>query len=734
MKIQKWIKKDNGTTKLKYFFSYFILLSLLLFGFFLAVRFQISNIYTKNLYGQAEKRLEDVQEDLSNDLISVDQVNSLLIKDMDIIMTRYINDDWYHYQAAKKLDSYSTGNNFIDSICYIDLNNHTILSSGRHIRLVDDVYEIYDGKNYIKFPLDEYSDTMKNQLISLQTKDSSLLVYLPYNNRFQSFQVFYLLDLREIKSLMDSVISPGITSVGVLNEKNEVISGSNVKKLNSHTEGTKDTHKSVNAGNETLYLDSKLPSNYSVAAVLSNKEFVDMVGTAFQNMYLILVILFGAGLLVILFSMRLTYWPLHRLTEKLIPSYQANQGYVEQLDLAFTSMSSENRELQEKVDSYRLSMQKSILDSIVNRNSEISLENNVDIDALFRVDEDSTLFIVNIATPEKRTMSAKDIKQLFDDSLPGNTPGTLLENAEDYMVFLIHYAGIENDKGEVLHLLMSDLYDATGYKVSISNSTSSPLEIPHLYENAMTASKYWSRYPVISYEDISNQISSRSKLAYPYEQLEQLSQSLASLQFSQAKILVDELLSLLDQSMDSNSPMPDFFIRCVLIDILSAVVNSMNRLNIKFSSYNDLYFNALYLCRSTTYAEERNEISESIHTLIDTYEAEYDSASIQIDQIEKMVQENYTSPDFSVSSLADHFHVSIAYMSYLFKKHYKVNFIDYLWKLRMNKAKEMLSTTDTNINEISIAVGYLNTSSFRRRFKQETGQTPSQFRKTNKSK
>jgi len=113
----------------------------------------------------------------------------------------------------------------------------------------------------------------------------------------------------------------------------------------------------------------------------------------------------------------------------------------------------------------------------------------------------------------------------------------------------------------------------------------------------------------------------------------------------------------------------------------------------------------LYLCRSTTYAEERNEISESIHTLIDTYEAEYDSASIQIDQIEKMVQENYTSPDFSVSSLADHFHVSIAYMSYLFKKHYKVNFIDYLWKLRMNKAKEMLSTTDTILmRSVSLSV------------------------------
>lgn len=46
----------------------------------------------------------------------------------------------------------------------------------------------------------------------------------------------------------------------------------------------------------------------------------------------------------------------------------------------------------------------------------------------------------------------------------------------------------------------------------------------------------------------------------------------------------------------------------------------------------------------------------------------------------------------------------------------------------MKKAEELLSETDMNIDQISIQVGYLNTSSFRRKFKQETGLTPSQYR------
>ena len=67
-------------------------------------------------------------------------------------------------------------------------------------------------------------------------------------------------------------------------------------------------------------------------------------------------------------------------------------------------------------------------------------------------------------------------------------------------------------------------------------------------------------------------------------------------------------------------------------------------------------------------------------------------------------------------------------MSYLFKKKFDKNFSDYLWELRLAKAKDMLLNTSMPIDQISISVGYINVSSFRRKFKQEIGITPSQFR------
>ena len=162
-----------------------------------------------------------------------------------------------------------------------------------------------------------------------------------------------------------------------------------------------------------------------------------------------------------------------------------------------------------------------------------------------------------------------------------------------------------------------------------------------------------------------------------------------------------------------------------LIGMLS---NVMNNLNVKFKSYSDLYFNTLFLCRSCSFVEKKEEIRQNILLLLSTYENEFENSTIQFSKIAETIQKEYSSPDFSISVLADTFHVSIAYMSYLFKKGFDVNFSDYLWNIRMKKAEELLSETDMNIDQISIQVGYLNTSSFRRKFKQETGLTPSQYR------
>lgn len=64
----------------------------------------------------------------------------------------------------------------------------------------------------------------------------------------------------------------------------------------------------------------------------------------------------------------------------------------------------------------------------------------------------------------------------------------------------------------------------------------------------------------------------------------------------------------------------------------------------------------------------------------------------------------------------------------MFKEQFGVNFVDYLAQIRINKAKEYLSTTKT-IGEIFTLTGFNNRNTFLRTFKKITGLSPSEYKK-----
>lgn len=69
------------------------------------------------------------------------------------------------------------------------------------------------------------------------------------------------------------------------------------------------------------------------------------------------------------------------------------------------------------------------------------------------------------------------------------------------------------------------------------------------------------------------------------------------------------------------------------------------------------------------------------------------------------------------------------YFSSMFKKETKMNFLDYLKKIRVENAKNLLLNTDQTVEDISYAVGYSDIKYFSRLFKKLTGLTPTEFRK-----
>ena len=92
------------------------------------------------------------------------------------------------------------------------------------------------------------------------------------------------------------------------------------------------------------------------------------------------------------------------------------------------------------------------------------------------------------------------------------------------------------------------------------------------------------------------------------------------------------------------------------------------------------------------------------------------------------VNENFCSVQFSLQEVADHFGLGPTYLSRFFRQETGNTFIDYVSMLRLDKVKEYLVTTDKQIKEIVLDVGYMDTASFVRKFRAKEGITPGQYR------
>lgn len=162
---------------------------------------------------------------------------------------------------------------------------------------------------------------------------------------------------------------------------------------------------------------------------------------------------------------------------------------------------------------------------------------------------------------------------------------------------------------------------------------------------------------------------------------------------------------------------PHVFIRCIYMDVLTLINTSMHANSIKYEVYEVPFAEALQLCRSSLNASVQQTIRDRILSIIDIFEQEVVSTGLQLPQVMKFVDDHCFLADFSLAFLADHFGVSSVYMSTFFTKRTKTTLTDYVWELRLQRAKHLLEATDEPIDKISTMVGYDIPSSFRRKFK-----------------
>jgi len=101
---------------------------------------------------------------------------------------------------------------------------------------------------------------------------------------------------------------------------------------------------------------------------------------------------------------------------------------------------------------------------------------------------------------------------------------------------------------------------------------------------------------------------------------------------------------------------------------------------------------------------------------------------VEIWKARKFIEE-HSNEELSLKRVARAVNISGNYLSEKFKEVTGVNFVEYVARVRFEKACDLLENADRRISEIAFAVGFQSLSQFNRIFKKLSGKSPTAYRR-----
>lgn len=278
-----------------------------------------------------------------------------------------------------------------------------------------------------------------------------------------------------------------------------------------------------------------------------------------------------------------------------------------------------------------------------------------------------------------------------------------------------------------LHLIktLNDDY-GNDVRVGVGNYYESIFDIDASYEEAIKVldhNRILSKSHITMYSDISKKI--EKSVQYPLALFEALETAVRNNDVFNIEETITQLV---------------YFMKNENISILRAknicydTVNTISRELLKKYNHSPLmnkpYIERIYGADLNSFVDIESIMREISDDVTKTLKEDSDSYELKLlQQVVKYIRDNYPDPEFSLQSLADSLQMSTPYLSQYFKKNTDFTISEYVNRLRMEKAKDLLLKTELSVQEIAVQVGYYSVSSFIRKFREKENVTPGQFKK-----
>ena len=121
-------------------------------------------------------------------------------------------------------------------------------------------------------------------------------------------------------------------------------------------------------------------------------------------------------------------------------------------------------------------------------------------------------------------------------------------------------------------------------------------------------------------------------------------------------------------------------------------------------------------------------VYDILHKLSERCESAAPVSSPELEKCVQYLQEHFCESSLLVETLCRHSYISRSSLQRYFMRRFGISPKQYILRLRMEKAMDLLTQKDSTISEVSAACGFDDTKYFSRIFKQTYGISPSHIR------
>lgn len=594
----------------------------------------------------------------------------------------------------------------------------------------------------------------------------AFLQSLPLTNteRVQGLVVL-LIDKEKIIDMLSGVADGGLAYI--LDNKNNVIV--KVGETNIPIPDNIEFEKGVNLvhsyinGNDTIVMYVVSPkTNWKYVLVIPTVVFMKKVGDIRNLVILTVGICLLIGIVVTCFLARKNYSPIQRIVETLsrwggtVPDGEKHElDFVKDL---VESIFNENKRLEKKVED--IIQQKQKIETLMTKNRMI-IKNALltslvrgqvdDFDAIkmglefYGVQlpyDNFVVAVIHINNYKNFDKESNFIKfviiTVIEEFLKLNEDvkgyGFVLEDgAVASVVNIRKFTDFNNMRLEIIDVFgklkhfLKEKFEIS-ITVGIGNLHNGPYGANMSLEEARKAIDYKivrGHGSIIFFDEITEK---DKGYYYPIDDELRLINSIKMGDFESCKSILEKIF----EENFSKRRLPLVLIKCLYFDIMSTLIKVLDAINI---NYTDIFGKDFNVVEILSYCETVDDIYQKIYWIYEKL-CNYISSYHKSKQKEKLknlilqyIHSNYMDESLSQTVVADNFGMSYSYLSKFFNEEVGESMVDYINRLRVNKAKWFLLNSELPLDDIAKKVGLNSSKNLIRVFKKFEGVTPGAYRK-----